>query len=185
MLKKLKKCLKTEKKDTNIFDIVVYGSLVKGKSNPSDIDIVVIFNQGTLKERLEKIQVMKKRINISIKIDIKGILFMELFDDNFFARSGIFLEGISLFDGKPISKKIGFESFVLFVYNLKNKSHTEKVKFNYVLSGRNDIGMIKRLNGEHVAPGVVKIPIEHSLEFEDVLKLHEVSYSTNNVLVEV
>ena len=55
MLKELKKCLKN-KNDKTIFDILVYGSSVKGKEKPNDIDIVVIFRSGNLKERLFKIQ---------------------------------------------------------------------------------------------------------------------------------
>jgi len=83
-----------------------------------------------------------------------------------------------------LSSKIGFLGFSLFVYNLKDKTHTEKVKFNYVLSGRGSEGMVKKLNGVHLAPGAVQIPIKNSLEFEEVLKLHKVEYSKKNVLVE-
>ncbi|MBS3113657.1 nucleotidyltransferase domain-containing protein, partial [Candidatus Woesearchaeota archaeon] len=42
ILEKLKKYLKDEVKE-NIFDIVIFGSLVKGKPSPRDIDILVIF----------------------------------------------------------------------------------------------------------------------------------------------
>ena len=183
MLKDLRKFLNHEKKDKTIFDIVLYGSAVKGKTKPADIDIAVIFRQGKLKERLEKIQVIKKKIKLE-KIDVKGILWEELFQEEFFGRSGIFLEGISLFNGKPFSYKIGFEGFAIFIYNLSGKSHAEKVKFNYVLSGRNRIGMTKRLDGKHLAPGVIQIPIKNSLEFEEVLQKHNINYYKKNFLVE-
>ena len=183
MLKKLEKWLKIEQQDQSIFDIVVYGSSVKGKSRPKDIDILVIFTEGTLKERLTKIQAIKKKIPL-VNIDLKGIVWHELFEETFFARSGIFLEGISVFDGKPFSSKIGFSGFSLFTYHLEDKSHTEKVKFNYVLSGRGREGMVKKLEGEHVAPGTVLIPIRNSLEFEDVLGMHKIPYRKRNILVE-
>ena len=184
MLKQLKEWLKTELKDKAIFDLIVYGSAVKGKSRPNDLDIMVIFREGALKERLEKIQSIKKKIQFAGKIDIQEILLKELFEESFFGRTGIFLEGISVLDGKQFSSKIGFLGFSLFVYNLKDKTHTEKVKFNYVLSGRGSEGMVKKLNGVHLAPGAVQIPIKNSLEFEEVLKLHKVEYSKKNVLVE-
>ncbi len=38
MLKNLKRFLESEKKDKTIFDIVIYGSAVKGKENARDID---------------------------------------------------------------------------------------------------------------------------------------------------
>lgn len=184
MLKELKKWLKSEKIDKTIFDIVLYGSVAKGKLKPADIDIIVIFRNGSLKERLQKIQNIKKKIKAEINMDIKGILWEELFQEQFFARSGIILEGISLFDEKPFSYKIDFEGFVLFIYDLRDKSHTEKVKFNYVLSGRKDIGMVKRLEGKHVAPGVIQIPIKNSVEFEEMLKTHNINYSKQGCLVQ-
>ena len=184
MLKELKKCLKPEKADKTIFDIVLYGSVAKGRTYPADIDIIVIFRKGTLKERLQKIQSIKQKIRVEKKVDIKGILWEELFQEQFFARSGIILEGISLFDGKPFSHKIDFKGFVLFVYDLRDKSHTEKVKFNYVLSGRKDIGMVKRLEGKHIAPSVIQIPVKNSLEFEEVLKRHNINYSKQNYLIQ-
>ena len=183
MLEELKRWLKPARQDKTIFDIVIYGSAVKGKRIPGDIDIAVVFREGTLKERLDKIQGIKKNIPFP-KIDLKGILWEELFQESFFARAGIFLDGISLFDSKPFSRKIGFHGFALFTYSLKDKSHAQKVKFNYVLSGRTGAGMIKVLEGTHLAPGVVQIPIKHAMEFEEVLNKHHVVYKRENILVE-
>ena len=184
MLKQLKNYLKAEKKDKTIFDIVTYGSAVKGKNIPNDIDIAVIFKEGTLKERLNKIQKIKEKIKIGIKIDIKGILLEELFNSVFFARSGIIIEGISIFDEKPFANKLDFEGICLFIYDLKNKSHTEKVKFNYVLSGRNAKGIIAQLEGRALGPGVIEIPIKNSLEFEEVLQMHHINYKKRNCLIQ-
>ena len=184
MLTDLKKWLKAEQQDKDIFDIILYGSAVKGKENPRDIDIVILFRKGTLKERLEKIQTIKKKIQLEQKVDIKGVLWEELFQAEFFARSGIYIEGISIFDGKPFAQKIGFIGFALFVYSLQDKSHTEKVKFNYVLGGRGMEGMIASVEGQRIAPGVILIPIKHSAEFEAVLQRHHIQYSKKQVLVE-
>lgn len=184
MLKKLRKCLKSEKKDNDIFDIVIYGSSMKGKTEPNDIDIMVIFKKGKLKDRLEKIQSIKKKIRLDKKIDIKGMLLEELFQEHFFNRSGIFFEGVSIFNGKPFSNKIDFKSFTLFTYNLRNKTHNEKVKFNYILSGRKDTGVVEWLEGKHISPGSIQIPIKNSLEFEEILKKHKISYSKKNILIQ-
>src|SRR3989344_4816313 len=48
-----------------IFDIILYGSFVKGKEKPEDIDILLIFEKTSLKERTEiahefKILISKK-----------------------------------------------------------------------------------------------------------------------------
>ena len=102
MLKLLKKWLESEKKDKAIFDIVVYGSLVKGKTSARDIDLAVIFLKGTLRERLDKVQDIKSRIKprVSKELDIKQMLLQDLFSSDFLARTGILLEGKSLFTGK-------------------------------------------------------------------------------------
>lgn len=184
MLNDLKKKFEPEKKDPNIFDVILYGSLTRGKQEPSDIDIAVIFKQGTLKERLAKLQEMKRRISFEEKIDLKGILWEELFDESFFARSGLILEGISLLDELPISQKMDFESYSLFQYDFQGKTHTQKVKFNYLLKGRKTIGMIKKYEGHHLAPGIVQIPIRHSSIFEQILNTHYIHYSKKNILVQ-
>jgi len=185
MLKELKRCLKIEKKDENIFDIVIYGSSVKGKSRPGDTDVLVIFRSGSLKDRLNRIQEIKKKINPNHKIDIKCVLWDELFQPEFFARTGIFLEGVSVFDDKNFSRKIGFEGSVRFLYDLKDKTHSEKVKFNYVLSGRNTKGLVETLDGRHLAPGVVEIPTANSLEFEEVLKRYSINFKKQSVLKKI
>lgn len=184
MLTELRNWLKSEQKNQNIFDIVLYGSAVKGKLNPRDLDVVVVFRSGSLKERLDEIQKIKTKIKTKITVDIKGILWEELFQEEFFARSGIFLEGISLFSGEPFSKKIGYNSKVLFFYDLQNKNHNEKVKFNYLLSGRKGKGILKKINAIRLTPGVIEVSVEQCLEFEEVLKLHQISYIKKLVLLQ-
>jgi predicted nucleotidyltransferase len=185
MLDELRKCLKSERKNKNIFDIVVYGSSVKGKNKPRDIDLAVIFRTGQLEERLNQVQKIKRKINDEKNIDIKAILLEDLFKQEFFARAGIFLEGISLFDGKKFANKIDFNSSVLFVYALKDKTHTEKVKFNYLLKGRNAKGILEFMQGKHISPGVAEIPYEQSLEFEDILKRQGIKYKKTEILKKI
>jgi len=185
-LEKLKKYLKDEKRE-NIFDIIIFGSLVKGKLSPRDIDILVIFLQGTLKERLDIIQEIKSRLKAKIdsNIDIKQALLKDLFSPEFLARTGILLEGFSIFNNKKFCQTLGFESFTLFWYNLNGLTHSQKVKFDYILAGRNQKGIIELLNGKRLANGVIKIQIENSLEFEEILKNNKINYSKKNILEEI
>ncbi|MDP2749959.1 MAG: nucleotidyltransferase domain-containing protein [Nanoarchaeota archaeon] len=183
MLEELKRCLTSNLKKKNIFDIVLYGSSVKGISVPRDIDILVIFNYGNLEERLNELQQIKFKLKkVSEKIDAKQILLQELFTSNFLARTGIILEGVSLSKEKKLSEIMGFKSYALFNYSIKKLNHTQKIKFNYVLAGRNQQGIIEKLNGTRIVNGAVEIPIENSLEFEDVLKMHHVEYNKETIL---
>ena len=187
MLKNLKKYLESEKKDRTIFDIVIYGSAVKGKQDARDIDVLIIFLEGSLKERLNKLQEIKSRLKSKIKdknLDIKQILLNELFSSYFLARTGILLEGISVFKNKKFCETLGFKSYTLFWYNLKNLKHSQKVKFNYILAGRGTKGIIKELKGERLVNGAVKISIENSAVFEKILKDNNIHYSKKNILEE-
>jgi len=187
MLKELKKYLESEKEDRSIFDIVIYGSAVKGKEHAKDIDILVIFLRGTLKERLDKLQMIKAKIKkLSDKnIDLKQILLEELFKPAFLARTGVILEGFSVFRNMKFCQSLGFNSFTLFWYTLKDMTHSQKVKFNYLLAGRGTKGVIKELNGERLVNGAIKIMIENSAVFEDILKANGVKYFKKNILEEI
>lgn len=182
MLSALRRWAKGERHDPAIFDIVLYGSAAKGGAHPRDVDVAVIFRSGTLRERLAKLQQLKKKIAAPV-LDLKGILWEELFHEQFFARSGILLEGISLLDGKPMAQKLGFEGAALFSYELKGKPHREKVAFNNVLRGRAGKGMIGRLGGERLAPGIVQVPIRSSREFGELLRLHRIPFRERKVMV--
>jgi predicted nucleotidyltransferase len=186
ILKNLIDYLKNELNE-NIFDIVIYGSSVKGKKNPNDLDILFIFLNNSLKERLEKIQIIKldliKKYNFNL--DIKQILLKDLFSPSFLARTGIFLEGISIKNNNSFANTLGFNSYSLFTYDLSNLKHSEKVRFNYILAGRNKTGMIEELSGNRLVNGAIKIPIENSIIFEEILKTNKLNYTKKNILEEI
>lgn len=187
MLNTLKKQLESEKRDKAIFDIVLYGSALKGKESPRDIDIMVIFLEGLLKERLDKIQEIKFRIKKEMKqeIDIKQILLKELFSPAFLAKTGILLEGFSIFNDAPFSENLGFRSCALFWYNLDGLTHTQKVKFNYILAGRKTKGIIEQLDGKRLVNGAVKVPMKNSIVFEEILKANNINYHKKNIMEEI
>ena len=132
-------------------------------------------------------QEIKNRLKGKIDeiIDIKQCLLKDLFSLEFMARTGILIEGISVFHNKKFCQTLGFESYTIFWYNLRNLSHTQKVQFNYILAGRNQKGVIEQLRGKRLANGVIKIPIEYSLEFEDILKQNKINYNKKSVLEEM
>lgn len=183
MQKQLRKYLESEK-DKSIFDIIIYGSAVKGKLAPEDIDIAVIFKGGNLRERLEKIQSIKNRLKpLNKKVDIKQLTLEDLFSSAFLAKEGIILEGISIFRNKSFSETMGFKSSTLFWYSLQGLTHTQKVKFNYILAGRNTItGIIKEFQIERLANGAVKVPIRKSIEFEEILRINKINYKKKDIL---
>src|SRR3989344_50370 len=167
----------------DIFDIVLYGSSVKGEEG-RDIDILLVFSNKNLEERTETSQKLKETLKEKIKkIDMRTINLDELFDSSFLARQGIFIEGYSLLHKYPFSKRLGFVGHALFHYNLKKLSHNEKTKFIYALSGRKTEGLIKKIKAEHLGKGVVLVPIEKSKVFENFLQQWKITYKNKNLLV--
>ncbi len=189
MLKKYQKslgliCNKFKRKHKDIIDIVLYGSLVKGKIKSRDIDIMVIFLNTELKTRLEIIQELKRQLRVSLEnVDVKSMNFSDFFDPTFLARQGILIEGISLIDKKSLAEKLGFKSYAIFTYNLANLSHTEKIKFNYALNGRKGTGVLQNLKGMSLGKGVVQVPITTSLTFEEFLEKWNIQYKIKHALI--
>lgn len=176
-------CKKFAKK-YDVFDIVIYGSAMKGKEKARDIDLLLIFKGRKLKERVDISQELKEILHKKIeKIDIKTINLEELFEKEFLARQGIFVEGYSLLHEIDFSKKLGFIGYALFTHNLKNLNHNEKTKFTYALIGRNSQGMIKQLNAEPLGKGAILVPIKNSLIFENFLQKWKLDYKKKIILV--
>jgi len=176
-------CKKFKKENEEIFDIVIYGSFVKGKYDFKDIDLMILLIDLSLAKRLEIAQNLKSVLKKEIKnIDIKTMNLEEFFEESFLARQGILIEGISLIRGKTVAELIGFKGFSIFTYNLKNLNHNKKIQFNYALSGRDKKGMMEILNGESLGRGVVQIPIDKSKEFEDFLNKWEINHKIKNSL---
>ncbi|MFP4567542.1 MAG: nucleotidyltransferase domain-containing protein [Candidatus Woesearchaeota archaeon] len=190
MQKNLRKSLKKYLNDKTIFDIILYGSVAKGSLEPNDLDLVIIFNEGSLENRLNKLQIIKNELKNKLskefkKLDLKQIVLEELFKESFFARTGILLEGISLKNVVPFSENLGFKGMCLYWYDLENLSHNEKVKFNYILAGRNNNkGILDLFNIQRLANGALLVPISKSYEFELILKNNKINYSKKNILVE-
>ncbi|MBU3905026.1 MAG: nucleotidyltransferase domain-containing protein [Nanoarchaeota archaeon] len=179
-MKKLNKIAKPfyKKHKKKIFDIIVYGSAVRGKSKPRDIDIIIIFKEADKKEYFDLPYELRKKIEmLDIKPDVKGILLEELFDPKFLARQNLLIEGYSLINDKFLSNRFGFNNLSLFIYSLENLNHNEKTKFQYALKGRGDKkGMIEELKGEAIGIGAVLISIENSEKFKEFFNNWKIKY---------
>ena len=158
----------------------MYGSASRGKQNPRDVDILIIFNDSVSKndyfnKPYELRKILEKHDNI--KFDVKGIRISEIFEKKFNASISIFTEGYSLIKKEYIGKYLGGNNYSLFVYSLKNLNNSEKTMFQYALNGRrNSTGIIKELNGSHISSGSILIPIQNSEIFKVFLERWKINY---------
>lgn len=184
MLKKLLKttAFKSEvrkffrKYEEDIIDIVLFGSTVRGKEKPGDIDILVIYKK---RKNLELTYQLKRRLRRFHKdIRITSKTYKELFSPVFKAREAILSEGYSLIYNTFIAKGLGYNQFTLFRYNLKGLNKSERMRFYYSLYGREkkDKGMLDELNAVKFSDTILLCPVEHTEKMKEYLDNWKMEY---------
>jgi len=176
--------IELKEKYPEIFDIVLYGSTVRGKEHPRDLDILIIYlgiKKGDEKYYSIPFQLRNRLMDLGYQreeLDIKGINISELFDPNFFASLGVLAEGYSLLKEHFLHELLNGESYAMFVYKLpKEWSHNTLNKFLHALKGRDGrSGIIGELKGSYVSRGVVLIPVWNTEKFKKFLELWKVDY---------
>jgi len=173
--KKAKEIYKKYRKE--IIDIVVFGSFVKGKILPKDIDICIIFREKINEE-------INKTLRKEVEVHISSLLI-----DNFFSKphslaKTLLREGISLVNKKNLSENLGFFQHVLYYYSLKDKKQTEKTKIVYVLKGRNKKkGFVKSVDGEWLADSCFIVPVNADNEIISIFNKWQVKFERKNILI--
>ncbi len=169
-LLKIKSKLKKYLKQKEILDIIVFGSAVKGKAVPNDVDIAIISDKD-------------------LKINIKKFHISILSYKDFFIKSPriintLFKEGYSLRHNKFLSEVYNFSNKILFKYELSNLKPSIKVKIVNVLRGKNkQEGMVKENKGEWLANQVFIAPIESNHLFESFFINFKVKFNKFHVLI--
>jgi predicted nucleotidyltransferase len=144
------------KKD-NILDVILFGSSIKGKPAPGDIDIAIISENEIAPDLF----------------NLNGFHFSFLKPLDFFKRritllNTLFREGYSLKFNKPFSELYGFKNKVLFIYELKGLNSSKKVKIVNILRGKkNSNGLVAENNGNWLANRVFVIPVNHEYILEN------------------
>lgn len=167
-------------KNKDIFDIIIYGSAVRGKTKIRDIDVAVISSKKRMiEEKLHLAQQLKNEIKniFSYEMDIRCVDMEDLSDSAFLARKGIIAEGYSLIKNKPLVSLFGFETKVLFAYSLGKLKPSQKITFQYIMKGRRgQKGLLELREGKPLGKGVVIIPLRHCEEFKELFEKLNIDY---------
>ncbi|WP_456366323.1 nucleotidyltransferase domain-containing protein [Thermococcus sp.] len=174
-----------KEKNPDVWDILLYGSSVKGKKRPNDVDIAVIFEKGDPFEIAFHFKTVLEEAGFSPeKLDVKGFLLKELFDENNLVSLALLVEGYSLLNGKFLHEILNAKGYTLFRFSYSSLPQNEKVRFIYSLRGRRkEGGILKRLNALELAPGVVLVPVGSTFEFEEFLSRWRLDYERAPVLM--
>ena len=149
---------KSLKKYKDIEDFYIFGSFVKGKFSPSDIDIALITYKKDFKLLSNVLKELKEYPNLHIEI----FLFKEIFTEPVW--KSLLSEGFSVKKNKYLRDLMNIKSGVLYKYSLKKMNKSEKTMFN-----RAFIEELKITQGSSVSAGSVIIPIGQEKEFDDFL----------------
>lgn len=159
MREDLKRLLKRYRE---INDFYIFGSFVKGKYKPADIDVAVITNKKDFDLLKKIIKDMKEYPNLHIEL----VLLNEIFTEPIW--KSLLSEGFSVRKNKYIRDLMRIESMMLYNYNLRALNHSEKTLFNRAFKAE-----LKITSGMPVSRGAVMIPISKTNEFEAFLSRWE------------
>jgi len=169
----------------HVWDILLYGSTIKGKEKPNDIDIAVIVKEGNPFEvSFEFKRLLEDKGLSPDEVDVKGFLLEELFEENNLVGFALLVEGYSLLNGKFLHERINAKGYFLFRFSYSSLSQSQKMRFLYAYRGRNGSpGVLKQTNSIELAPGVVLVPVDSVYKFKEFLSLWGLSYETAPVLI--
>ena len=180
----LKKPILNYSKD--VFDIVQFGSSVEEGKTPNDLDISIIFNKIPLKEQLDQAQEIKKQLEklVEIPVHINSFDLYSLFDSSNFAKESILFSGKSIIHGDDFAKRFGFSPKIQIYYSLKKMKKKDKVRFNYMLSGKGgEYGLLREHKGELLKPGLIEINPEFKNIFINSIKEYKVDFKVKSVML--
>ncbi len=170
------------KNKENILDIIIFGSSVRGKEKPEDVDLLIIFKDEVI---LDLSYSLRKMIeNFSYNVEIISKKYDEIFSPNFMARESILSEGISVIYNKSISEGLGYSNFILFKYNLKGFSKSNRMRFYYSLYGRDKkSGILNNLSLIKFSDTILISPIDKSELAKEFLENWKIEYLEIPILI--
>src|SRR3989344_3115304 len=179
-ISKIKNFYKENKKE--VLDIILFGSTVRGKEKPNDIDLVILFRN---KEDLDVSYKLKKNLDIlSLNINIIIKTYDSLFAENFIARESFLSEGYSLLKKRFVAELLGYSSFILFKYELTGFNQSQRMRFQYSLYGRNkSLGMLKELSLIKFSDSILLSPVENSERTKDYLNQWNIKFTDIPILL--
>ncbi len=187
MLKKLLKILESEaksifKSNPSVLDIILFGSTLKGKEKPRDLDILLIFKD---KKDSDLAYGLKKKLAKKTKLPVEVVAksYESIFKPNFVAREAVLAEGYSLLYGRGMAEGLGFTSKVLFNYSLKGKNKSERMRFYYALYGRTTKGMLKTLGAIKYSDTMILCPVENKEKMANFFRTWEMEFKETSLLI--
>lgn len=156
-----------------VLDIILFGSAVKGKEAPEDIDLLLIYRGP---RDTDAAYALRKAVEaLGFNADVTEKTWAELFAPGFWAKEGILSEGFSVAAGRPFCEAFGFSALTLFIYDFAGATAAQRTGFYHALLGRKagrkrTRGILEEVGGMRLAPGIVAVPVRREAEFLEFMK---------------
>lgn len=175
-----------------ISNIVLFGSVARGEADRrSDIDILILGEEGARKKVSEIALDLEKEYDVSIQLVSERSL------DNLesYFVDQILEEGVVLY-GSPLLKfkELDLKPYSIISYSLKNLEHSEKMKLRRNLYGystkkeykdkvykSSSKGLMKEIEGKKLGPSVLLVPRKQVSLLEERLKKFGANYKKMEV----
>ena len=171
-----------ESKDENVLDILGFGSFVRGKTRPGDVDVCVVFLSDIDNSKVNEFYSRCRRAGINVHVS-------PLVAENFFLKhhtlaTTVLYEGVSLIDGAPAAKRFGLEAWALYTYGIAGMKPSEGVRFVYAMKGRGkNMGLVRDYGGFFLSHGCFMIPVGKDGEMREALERWKVKYMRKNIFL--
>ncbi len=177
------KTIKRWVKNNKIFDVILFGSFVRGKSLPNDIDLCILIKDSDEKKTLDLVDSLAQVLKYSkFKFQINILTSSDFTRGNSLAKT-LLNEGFSVKKGKKFAEIFGFKNQSLFTYSLKNFNDSERVKLHYLLNGRSGArGILKEIKGCLIGKGAIIVPTENEDFLKEVFDKWKVNYKAERIL---
>lgn len=166
-----------------LLDIIVFGSVLKDKERPNDLDVCIIMRDKDYVKSDDIIyRITKLDEKLGIPVHCEPIIADDLHKSRLYRT--LIQEGLSVRHNKKLSELLGLDSYAIINYALDNKSRSEKVVFSYALYGRKPgEGLLKEIKGISIGKGSVLVPVSHLEEMRSFLLHWKVSCTERNALI--
>jgi len=169
---------------SEIIDIFLFGSSMKGKEKPQDIDFLILFNDS-IKDVHDILSNLKKELGGLINnAEIHGKRYSEFLDVSYVAREALLSGAYSLKKKDFFSKSLGYSSFILFKYSLKNLNNSKRMQFYYSLYGRGkEKGMLYKKSAIKFSNEIILAQIDNSEIFKDFFDRWKIEYESFPIIL--
>lgn len=167
------------KDNKEVWDVVLYGSVVRGKEKPNDIDIAIILNKEVdLESKLSISFRLREALKGAFKsVNIEAVSFSDLMDPSLLSRQAIVAEGYSLKARRFLHEMFGFETRTIFMYSLEGFTASRKKMIYYALKGRRgEDGLIRRCNAEQIGNTIIRCPLGYSEIFREFFDYNSIKF---------